>query len=275
MNEKAMRWQLLLPTVFALWLTCLSAPAAYDAFLKIDGIDGGSEVDGREGWIDLFSVAQGMSRSMSLVARDGASKPEFDELWLAKPVDKATPLLIEACAAGKHYPEAILDLVRADSAATRFFRVRLEDVFISRTEIQGNASDGHTLESIGLTYGYLEWSYVEFDLTGQEVAEHLAYWNLLENLGGSSVIPANGGSPTDPHDGFRRGVAFNLSGQTGAGTLSWTSESGKTYGIYYSPDLNEPFDTLVKTVPSEGDDTTSTTVDLVGSRGFFIIREID
>ena len=275
MKKSAMRWQFLLTTVFALWLVCSSAPAAYDAFLKIEGIDGGSEFDGREGWIDLFSVAQGMSRPMSLVARDGASKPEFDELWLVKPVDKATPLLMEACAAGKHHPEAILDLIRADPAAARFFRIRLKDVFITQTEIQGNAPHGHTLETIGLAYGYLEWSYVEFDLAGKEVAEHLAYWDLLENMGDSSVIPANGGDPTDPRDGFRRGVAFNLSGQTGAGTLRWTSETGKTYAIYYSPDLNERFDTLVKTVPSEGDGTTSTTVELTGSRGFFIIREID
>ncbi len=252
-----------------------AATAAYDAYLKIDGVDGGSEGKARGGWIDLLSVAQGMSRPMGDSGGGGASKPEFYDLLMVKPVDKATPLLMLAGAEGRHFPEATLDLVRADGSAARFYRIRLQDAVITQTEVMGNVFHEQPLETVALTYGYLEWSYVEFDLEGKEVAEHLAYWDLLQNQGGISVIPANGGPPPDPPDGFRHRVDFGVSTETGTGTLSWNSKSGKTYGVYYSPDLNEPFDTLVKTVPSEGDDTTSTTVELSGSRGFYIIREID
>ena len=75
---------------------------------------------------ELLSVAQGMSRALSLIDEGGATKPEFDELMILKPVDKATPLLMEACAAGQHHPEDRLDFVRADATATRYFRVKLE-----------------------------------------------------------------------------------------------------------------------------------------------------
>jgi type VI secretion system secreted protein Hcp len=240
--------------------------AAYNAYLRIEGVPGESRVAGREGWIDITTISHGLTRMA------GGAEAQHVDVTLLKQLDSASPLLAARCATGLLIPEAVLDFVRQDETSTRFYRVFLKNVTISLVQLQGATGGDVPLELLGLNFGYIEWTYTEFAASGGKPREHIAYWDVAKAIGGI-------GSPEDPPPppgglGFRASLQM-LDGDGETANLSWTSTAGKTYGVYFSPTLDGSFDLLVATVPSAGDGITSTLVQLVGSRGFFIVRELD
>jgi type VI secretion system secreted protein Hcp len=244
-------------------LACLLAVqpvfGSYTAFLFIEGIEGESTETGREGWIAIDSFAQ-------QVASVGGGRGHLSEIVLIKEVDKASPKLYQRSANGQVAPKAIIDFVREDGGAVRFYRLFLKDVSVTGASVAGDTG-GPPVEAIGLDFSYIEWAYAEFDSTGRKVDDHIAYWDLLKEDGG--IIES-------PPGGFRFRATLSLDGTSpGQALLSWNAEEGRTYGVYYSPSPDLPFTTLVDTVSSDRTGTLSIVVDMAGDRGFFIVREID
>ncbi len=244
----------------------------YGAYLFIEGIEGESQTKEREGWIEISSVSHGIARE-----GDGReSGAEFSGITIAKQLDKATPLLKEACAAGRIFPAAVIDFVRQTAGTTQFYRVRLEDISIYKVKLSGRTDPERVPETIALQYRFIEWEYTEFETTGDPMAEHRAWWDRAGETGGYETGPINGTTPPPDPETFRRSVRFTrLDGDGAQALLTWDSREGKSYGVYYSPDLHDSFDTLVEIVPSDGDGTTAIIIDLGGTRGFYIVRELD
>ncbi len=258
-------------SLFALFLVLPELSGGYDAFLRIEGIEGGSEVVGRDGWMDLAAVSHGGVRPGDSGAGD------YSPVVLFKEIDRATPLLAQRVAAGAHSPEAVVDFVRRDARGVRFYRIVLEEVYVQRVAFETvSGSDERPLERIELNFARIEWTYTEYAEDGTEVGDHIAYWDRAARTGGSES-PGDDAPPPDPSpDGFRYRVSLapvEAGGSTAV--LTWNSIEGQEYEVYYSPIPEGPYDTLVATVTSDGDGTTSTTVDLQGDRGFFIISVPD
>lgn len=246
----------------------------YGVYLHIDGVEGGSQAQDRNGWIDISSISHEIQR-----AGDGRrTDVDFSGITALKTIDKSTPVLMAACASGEIFPEATIDFVRLDGDAVRFYRVRLIEVTIHKGKVSIESASQIPLETIGLEYRFIEWDYTEFAATGTPITEHRAWWDRATDTGGSETNPIDDAPPPTDPETFRRSVRFTrLDGDDSAALLSWDSREGKSYAIYYSPDLLEPFDTLVEIVPSDGDGITSTVIDIgeTGDRAFFIVRELD
>src|SRR5262245_60355427 len=75
------------------------ADAAFDMFLKVDGIDGESTDDKHPKEIIITSFTQSLSNP-SAVPGGSAGRAVFSGLTLSKPLDKSTPLLMQNAAAG-------------------------------------------------------------------------------------------------------------------------------------------------------------------------------
>ncbi|MGH3042713.1 MAG: Hcp family type VI secretion system effector, partial [Gaiellaceae bacterium] len=77
---------------------------AVDYFLKVDGIPGESADSKHKGEIDVLAFSWGVSQSGSPVpgGGGGAGKADFEDLLVVARTSKASPLLWEACASGKH-----------------------------------------------------------------------------------------------------------------------------------------------------------------------------
>ena len=82
---------------------------AFDAFLKIDGIEGESNDKTHKGEIEISSfswgVAQHRHRSGTAVAVARA-RPRSRTSTSRMQMSKASPVLMRACATGKHIPAA-------------------------------------------------------------------------------------------------------------------------------------------------------------------------
>ena len=152
-------------------------------FLKIEGampaIEGESTYTGHEKEIQVVSFQSGVTQTISIGKGGGgagAGKAEFSSLKVFKYVDKASPALFVACAAGKHIPTATLFVVSppaataaalgvAVTASDAFFKIVLTDAFVSSVNESGDHTDsqGNLLETITLEYSTIAWIYTPTD----------------------------------------------------------------------------------------------------------------
>jgi hypothetical protein len=82
--------------------------AAFDAFLKIDGIDGEATATGHEDQIEILSFSWGVSNPSALAQHGGSGSggPVLLPVTMAKRIDKATPKLMRAAVAGEVFKNA-------------------------------------------------------------------------------------------------------------------------------------------------------------------------
>ncbi len=158
---------------------------AFDAFLKIEGIDGESTDDKHQKWIEILSYAHSVSQPVSGVSATGGrtgGRADFSDFSLTKTVDNATPDLNIYCAKGQHIPKVELELCLATGDKHTFLKYTLEDVIISSVAPAG-ASGGNDkpIESLSFAYGKIKWEYTPIDHTGKAGSTTGRTWNLETN----------------------------------------------------------------------------------------------
>jgi type VI secretion system secreted protein Hcp len=129
--------------------------AAFDAFLKIDGIPGESQDDKHKNEIDVLSFHWG-------IARSGRGRAQVQDFQVVKHVDAATPLLFDAVCSGQVIKEAVFTLSKAGAGekAMDFYKVRFENVFISSAAPAGTAGGADLpMEQVTLDFQSVEIEY--------------------------------------------------------------------------------------------------------------------
>ena len=131
---------------------------AFDAFLKLDGIDGESVAKGYEKWIEVSSFSWGCVDipSTNTGGGAGAGKVQLSDLNFVTNFSKASPALLRACATGEHIKEAQLQVRKAGDRAGAFYKVKFEDILVSSYQT-GGSSDAFPTESISLNYARLSF----------------------------------------------------------------------------------------------------------------------
>src|SRR5918992_2438205 len=95
--------------------------AAFDYFLKIDGIAGESADSKHKGEIDVESWSWGETQSGSSgVGGGGAGKVQMQDLHVTASMSKASPQLMLACASGTQLKSAVLTGRRAGASQLEF-----------------------------------------------------------------------------------------------------------------------------------------------------------
>jgi type VI secretion system secreted protein Hcp len=132
---------------------------AVDIFLKIATIKGESKDAKHKGEIDVLSYSWGVTNAGPAPGGGGggAGKPAFQDVVIVHNVDKASPLLLEACATGQHLKDAIITHRRAGKAQQEYLIVKLEDVIITGVTHGGPA--GPIPESVSLAFAKIDLEY--------------------------------------------------------------------------------------------------------------------
>jgi type VI secretion system secreted protein Hcp len=89
---------------------------AFDAFLKIDGVDGEATRKGFEKQMEIQSFNWGASNPATIGAGGGGGgggKVSLSTFNLTKKSDSASPLLFQSCCDGSHYAKAVVTLNKA------------------------------------------------------------------------------------------------------------------------------------------------------------------
>jgi type VI secretion system secreted protein Hcp len=138
--------------------------AAVDYFLKIEGIQGESLDAKHRGEIELesFSWGEEGTGSRARGAGAGAGKVQIEDLHVVMKANKASPLLLLACAAGQHHKQAALTARRAGKSQLDFLVYRLTDVRVSSYRTVG------TVDAVPTDQVSLGFSRIEVELRSQK-----------------------------------------------------------------------------------------------------------
>ena len=160
---------------------------AFDAFIKIDGIDGESTDEKHDNWIEVISFDHGVSQTVSSSASSAggasAERASFQDFTFSKQLDIATPALALACADGTHIDEVTIELCRSGTDKVKFMEYKLTNCLISNVNVTGG-SNGSELptEHVSLNYGKITWEYAKQDRQGGKIAGNMATgWDLQKN----------------------------------------------------------------------------------------------
>ncbi len=160
---------------------------AYDAFLKIDGVDGEATRAGYEKWIQVNSFSWGAHNNVSLgPGKGGAStgRVNISAFELTKPTDVSSPILFQHCCNGKHFPKAkiVLNKSTGDTKGLDYLMYEFTEVYVERLEWGGQGrGDELPEEKLGFVFGQVQVSYTPQTAKGTPGSPVRTSWNLLKN----------------------------------------------------------------------------------------------
>jgi type VI secretion system secreted protein Hcp len=157
---------------------------AFDAFIKIDGIDGESTDDRYADWIEIlyydFGLDQRVSRTASSAGGASAERVTFQEFNFTKLLDKASPNLAVSCADGTHIDNIVVALCRAGAEKIKFMEYKMSNCIISRVRVESGGD--FPFEKIGINFGKIEWRYTQQKRKGGGASGSVATgWDLQRN----------------------------------------------------------------------------------------------
>jgi len=133
---------------------------ASDIFAKLGDIKGESLDSKHKDEIEVLSFSWGVTNASAAGPGGGAGagKATFQDLSIVHNIDRATPLLMKACATGTHLKEATITHRKAGTSQQEFFIVKMTDVII--TGVTHAVADGQPgSESVTLTFGKVDLDY--------------------------------------------------------------------------------------------------------------------
>jgi len=132
---------------------------AADIFAKLGDIKGESQDAKHKDEIEVLSWSWGVSNTAGPGpgGGGGTGKAAFQDLSLTHSVDRASPSLMQACAAGQHIKDAWITQRKSGKEQHEYLIVKMNDVIITGVAL---ASGGdRPLESVTLNYAKIHIEY--------------------------------------------------------------------------------------------------------------------
>ena len=139
---------------------------AFDAFLKIEGVEGESTDRAHKGEIEISSFSWGVSNTGTgtVGGGSGAGKAVVEDFSFTMPLSKASPSLMLACATGRHFPTATITCRKAGgSQQLEFLKIKLQDILVSSYSTGGTDTgqqpDETPHDSLSLSFVKIDFLY--------------------------------------------------------------------------------------------------------------------
>src|SRR4051794_41845751 len=159
--------------------------AAFEYFLRIDGIAGESTDKTHKGEIAVESFSWGEARTgLGGVGGGGSGsggKVQVQDLHVTALTSKAGPNLLLACASGTHVKSAVLSARRAGSKQPGdFLTFSLSDVLVATYQITGSDTEPPR-DAVSLSFGRIDVEYKEQKADGSFGASTKARWDVTKS----------------------------------------------------------------------------------------------
>jgi len=171
--------------------------AAFDIFLKLDGIDGESKTKGHEKEIEVLSYDQSIDASLYRdgTGGSGIGKSTFSSVRIRKPLDSASIPIALACASGLHIQSARIAF-RRPSPPLDFYVVTLEDVLLTHAgqcattgtqsplafeTLAKSPSGAALLEEVTMYFSKIRWEYRRIGPKGTGLPPITGGWDVNAN----------------------------------------------------------------------------------------------
>jgi type VI secretion system secreted protein Hcp len=132
---------------------------ASDIFAKIGDIKGESTDSKHKGEIDILSFSWGVTNSGTIGGGGGgAGKATFQDLSFTHSIDKASPLLLKACATGEHIKEATITQRKAGKGQQEYLIIKMNDIIITGVSLSSSEGGGSS-ENISMAFAKVDLEY--------------------------------------------------------------------------------------------------------------------
>ena len=134
---------------------------ASDIFAKIGDIKGESLDSKHKDEVEILSWSWGVSNSGSIShggGGGGEGKANFNDFNFTHHIDKASPVLLKACATGEHIKEATITVRKAGKGQQEFLIIKMNDIII--TSVHPSVADtSSTAENIAMQFAKVHLEY--------------------------------------------------------------------------------------------------------------------
>lgn len=134
-----------------------------DIFAKLGDIKGESLDAKHKDEIEVLSFSWGVANTVAPGGGGGgggAGKATFHDLSFVHRIDRASPLLMKACATGTHIKEATLTNRKAGKTQHEYLIVKMNDIIITGVAPSGVAGQPDTgSEMVTLTFAKVDLEY--------------------------------------------------------------------------------------------------------------------
>lgn len=157
---------------------------ASDIFLKIEDVDGESTDRAHPGSIEIFSFSWGVSNPTTISSATGgagAGKASFQDLHFTSSSTKASPLLAKACAAGTHFPKAVLSVRKSGGQQQDYYKVTLSEVYVSSYSSAGAPEGDRPEDAFSLLFVKIEFDYSPQNADGSLGQPVHFGWDIARN----------------------------------------------------------------------------------------------
>ena len=136
---------------------------AADIFAKLGDIKGESFDDKHKDEIEVLSFSWGVT-SQNAPGAPGpvgaaAGKASFKDLTITHTIDKASPLLLQACATGMHLKEATITHRKSGKGQQEFLIIKMNDILITSVSPSGAGDSAATAETVALQCAKVDLEY--------------------------------------------------------------------------------------------------------------------
>ncbi len=199
-------------------LLCLAtvtpASAAFDYFLRLDGIDGASTIKGYEKWIEVESYRLAGANTAPPGTEDVTGQVEFEDFSFTKLLDAASPGIFQSFVTAKHIKSGQLDIVLSSEKPSKAFSYSFTDILFTRLEHSG-AEPELPLEFAAFRFdkiklqsflkdpkgGTIAGASVEYDLKNAALVPEPSTW--LSLLAGLAILAGSRAVSSRRHAGHR------------------------------------------------------------------------
>jgi type VI secretion system secreted protein Hcp len=131
-----------------------------DIFARIGDIKGESLDAKHKDEIEVLSFSWGVTNTASIVSGGGggAGKATFQDLSIVHHIDKASPVLMQACATGQHLKDATITHRKSGKGQQEFLIVKMNDVIITAVT-HGGSTEQPASESVTLAFAKVDLEY--------------------------------------------------------------------------------------------------------------------
>ena len=149
-----------------------------DFFLKIDGIPGESQNPRHQGEIEVESFSWSESHLASV---GGTGKVHMQDLHITKPIDKASPLLMLACASGRHFTSAVLTAQRPGTQPLDYLTISLGGVMANSYQTGAPAGQAVPTDQVSFSFRQIVIVYRSQRPDGSLDTPVTAGWDVTAN----------------------------------------------------------------------------------------------
>ena len=134
---------------------------ASDIFAKIGDIKGESFDDKHKGEIEVLSWSWGITQSGTMAhgGGGGEGKANFNDFNFTHHIDKASPVLMKACATGEHIKDATITVRKAGKGQQEFLIIKMADVIITGIAPSGAGDGAATAEHVAIQFAKVDLEY--------------------------------------------------------------------------------------------------------------------